>query len=245
MVTRYAPPPVRPPSQAELRAAEFYTASPIKRHRATKAEVEERRASLFEIVAEMKPMTVRQVFYQATVRNLVEKSEVGYAKVQTDLVPPGASIAAVSSDGAEPGGRRAHGERLAPALPPEAAPPRSRRRSGEAPMSAPVFEMLRAVAPHGTLRRHLPTDAKWQKSIGGDVILLILTSRTPPPQQLQMLADTFHLASVIAQQATEAAQQRRRIRAPVLFTRDPAARRWRRRTVPIAEAFIVSPEGEA
>ncbi len=34
----------------------------------------------------MKPMTVRQVFYQATVHNLVEKSEAGYSKVQTDLV---------------------------------------------------------------------------------------------------------------------------------------------------------------
>jgi hypothetical protein len=31
-------------------------------------------------------MTVRQVFYQATVRNIVEKSEAGYKKVQTDLV---------------------------------------------------------------------------------------------------------------------------------------------------------------
>ena len=30
-------------------------------------------------------MTVRQVFYQATVKGLVEKSEAGYAKVQTDL----------------------------------------------------------------------------------------------------------------------------------------------------------------
>ena len=30
-------------------------------------------------------MTVRQVFYQATVRGLVEKAESGYAKVQTDL----------------------------------------------------------------------------------------------------------------------------------------------------------------
>ena len=34
----------------------------------------------------MRPMTVRQVFYQATVRGLVEKTEAGYAKVQTDLV---------------------------------------------------------------------------------------------------------------------------------------------------------------
>jgi hypothetical protein len=31
-------------------------------------------------------MTVRQVFYQATVRGFVEKAETGYAKVQTDLV---------------------------------------------------------------------------------------------------------------------------------------------------------------
>ena len=30
-------------------------------------------------------MTVRQVFYQATVRGLVEKAESGYAKVQSDL----------------------------------------------------------------------------------------------------------------------------------------------------------------
>jgi hypothetical protein len=33
----------------------------------------------------MKPMTVRQVFYQATVRDIVEKTEAGYTKVQTDL----------------------------------------------------------------------------------------------------------------------------------------------------------------
>lgn len=63
-----------------------YGTSPIKRHRSTKAEVEERRQRLFLLVKAMRPMTVRQVFYQATVRNLVEKSEAGYAKVQTDLV---------------------------------------------------------------------------------------------------------------------------------------------------------------
>jgi hypothetical protein len=58
----------------------------IKRQRATKAEIQDRRSRLFEIIAAMYPMTVRQVFYQATVRGLVEKSEAGYAKVQTDLV---------------------------------------------------------------------------------------------------------------------------------------------------------------
>ena len=62
-----------------------YQTSPIKRHRATRAELEERRDALFDIVANMRPMTVRQVFYQATVRGIVEKTENGYAKVQTDL----------------------------------------------------------------------------------------------------------------------------------------------------------------
>ena len=69
-----------------MTATEIYAASPIKRHRSTKAEVERRREDLYEIVEAMKPMTVRQVFYQATVRGIVEKSEAGYAKVQTDLV---------------------------------------------------------------------------------------------------------------------------------------------------------------
>ena len=60
--------------------------SPIKRHRSTKADVENRRNALLDIVAAMRPMTVRQVFYQASVRGIVEKSEAGYTKVQTDLV---------------------------------------------------------------------------------------------------------------------------------------------------------------
>ncbi|CAN7517703.1 hypothetical protein [Mesorhizobium caraganae] len=46
----------------------------------------DRRDGLFEIVKAMRPMTVRQVFYQATVAGLVEKTEAGYNKVQTDLV---------------------------------------------------------------------------------------------------------------------------------------------------------------
>jgi hypothetical protein len=65
---------------------ETYEACPIKRVRATKEAVLGRRQQLFNIVAAMKPMTVRQAFYQATVRNVVEKSEAGYNKVQTDLV---------------------------------------------------------------------------------------------------------------------------------------------------------------
>jgi hypothetical protein len=69
-----------------MTAGSFYQASPIRRMRSTKAEVEHRRAGLYEIIKAMKPMTVRQVFYQATVRDLVEKTEAGYNKVQTDLV---------------------------------------------------------------------------------------------------------------------------------------------------------------
>jgi hypothetical protein len=38
------------------------------------------------IVERSKPCTVRQVFYQATVRGIVEKSEAGYGKVQRQLV---------------------------------------------------------------------------------------------------------------------------------------------------------------
>src|SRR5262245_43965757 len=68
-----------------MTAAPVYHASPIKRQRATKAEVEARREALLDIIEAGRPMTVRQVFYQATVRGLVEKAESGYGKVQTDL----------------------------------------------------------------------------------------------------------------------------------------------------------------
>jgi hypothetical protein len=47
--------------------------------------MEARQAALRAIVAEMRPMTVRQVFYQATVRGIVEKEDSGYRKVQGDL----------------------------------------------------------------------------------------------------------------------------------------------------------------
>ena len=62
-----------------------YRTSPIRRRRATKAEVEARREALLSIVDDGRPMTVRQAFYQATVRGLIEKAESGYDKVQNDL----------------------------------------------------------------------------------------------------------------------------------------------------------------
>jgi hypothetical protein len=73
-------------STRQQRVNAAYVASPIKRHRASKSEIERRRESLYEIVAAMEPMTVRQVFYQASVRGIVDKSESGYDKVQIDLV---------------------------------------------------------------------------------------------------------------------------------------------------------------
>jgi hypothetical protein len=66
-------------------APPIYRSRSIKRVRATKAEVEARRAALYEIVDAGRPMTVRQVFYQATVRDLVEKAESGYRTVQIAL----------------------------------------------------------------------------------------------------------------------------------------------------------------
>src|SRR5687768_1575248 len=63
-----------------------YKASHIKRTRATSAEMDARRLALFRIVYELAPCTVRQVFYQATVRGVIEKTEAGYNKVQTLLV---------------------------------------------------------------------------------------------------------------------------------------------------------------
>lgn len=47
-----------------------YGSSHLKRHRSTKVEVERRREALVAIISGMKPMTVRQVFYQASVRGL-------------------------------------------------------------------------------------------------------------------------------------------------------------------------------
>jgi hypothetical protein len=67
-----------------------YEASPIRRTRATKAEMAARRDALFEIVSDMQPMTVHQVLYQASVRGIVEKTDKGsgngYGKVQRALV---------------------------------------------------------------------------------------------------------------------------------------------------------------
>lgn len=73
-------------SASPTHLVQSYQAGHIKRHRATRAEVDLRRECLLALVAELRPATVRQVFYQATVRGYVEKTEGGYNKVQNDLV---------------------------------------------------------------------------------------------------------------------------------------------------------------
>jgi hypothetical protein len=67
-------------------APAVYVATTIKRCRATKAAIQDRQQALHQIVAEQQPMTVRQVFYQATIHRIVEKEESGYRKVQRNLV---------------------------------------------------------------------------------------------------------------------------------------------------------------
>lgn len=56
------------------------------RIRATADEMRERLDVLKAIAVELKPCTVRQVFYQAVVRGHVEKSELAYEKVQRGLL---------------------------------------------------------------------------------------------------------------------------------------------------------------
>ena len=63
-----------------------YRTSPLKRFRRTRAQLRTLDDAIVEIVLEQRPMTVRQVFYQAEVKGLVGKSEDGYNVVQRRLV---------------------------------------------------------------------------------------------------------------------------------------------------------------
>ena len=63
-----------------------YGPSPIKRARRTKAQMQKLRDALIDIVNEGAPMTVRQVFYQATVRGLIAKEEKQYKATGRQLV---------------------------------------------------------------------------------------------------------------------------------------------------------------
>src|ERR1017187_4959165 len=79
------PKPRGPPAGNAALGQGFYAACPTKK-RATKFEMATRNEALIRIVNEVAPCTVRQVFYQATVHSVVEKTEAGYDKVQRALV---------------------------------------------------------------------------------------------------------------------------------------------------------------
>jgi hypothetical protein len=68
--------------------AAVYEASPIKRVRATKAEMEERAEFLIDYATEHGPVTVRGLYYQAEVASLpgISKSDKDYAKVQRQVL---------------------------------------------------------------------------------------------------------------------------------------------------------------
>ena len=58
-----------------------YGSRPIKRGRRTKAAMDVIRWGLEDIVAEGYPMSVRQVYYAATVRGFIDKTEAEYKTV--------------------------------------------------------------------------------------------------------------------------------------------------------------------
>jgi len=67
----------------------LYDPSPInlpKRKRATQEEMQERREFVVDFCREFAPVSVRGVYYQATVRKLVEKTEDGYKKIQREVL---------------------------------------------------------------------------------------------------------------------------------------------------------------
>lgn len=84
----------------------LYQAGRIKRRRATAMEMEERAQFLIDYAVEHGPVTVRQLFYQATVAHLpgIEKTEDGYNKVQ-------AQVLALRRDGRLPYGKIADSTR--------------------------------------------------------------------------------------------------------------------------------------
>lgn len=70
---------------AEVNTAS-YEASPIKRSRRSKAEMEELRTRLHEVCEEFRPATVRQIYYQFVSRGYIEKTEADYGNVVCRLL---------------------------------------------------------------------------------------------------------------------------------------------------------------
>jgi hypothetical protein len=69
---------------------DLYEASPIKRqrHKATRTEMEARAEFLLSYAEEHGPVTVRQLYYRATVEGLpgIDKTERGYIKIQRQVL---------------------------------------------------------------------------------------------------------------------------------------------------------------
>lgn len=70
------------------RTEQVYQASPIKRNRATKEDMEVRAQFLIDYANEHGPVTVRGLFYAATVAGIpgIEKTDGGYNKVQAQVL---------------------------------------------------------------------------------------------------------------------------------------------------------------
>jgi hypothetical protein len=66
----------------------FYVASPVKRNRATKADMENRAEFLISYAGEHGPVTVRGLYYQGEVHGLpgINKHENSYAKIQRQVL---------------------------------------------------------------------------------------------------------------------------------------------------------------
>lgn len=71
---------------ARLEDGELYTACRTNEVRATKPQMAALHEILIRITTDIAPCTVRQVFYQATVRGAIDKTEAGYDRVQRALV---------------------------------------------------------------------------------------------------------------------------------------------------------------
>jgi hypothetical protein len=66
--------------------AGFYSASPIKRARRSKAAVTSIKDAIYDILSKDNPQTVRQVFYALTVRGIVKKAEGEYQQTVIRLL---------------------------------------------------------------------------------------------------------------------------------------------------------------
>jgi len=71
-----------------MTVAEVYAASPVKRRRATKSEMEERAEFLIDYARTHGPVTVRGLYYQAEVAGIpgIDKTEGSYTKVQRQVL---------------------------------------------------------------------------------------------------------------------------------------------------------------